>query len=444
VYSPATSPGITGGNSLVLNNTDATFNVQNMYLASNNSSTVTLFLGFGATGNRQTIINLCGTTNCNSFGGNDATIYREAGINGRLLLNNVTGNGPVLIGAQGGNAISVNQGATGITFLNYGTGVLQSNGSGVISSAAVAVAQGGTGAATFTSNGVLYGNGTGAVQVTAQGAANSVLIANAGAPSFSATPTLTSLALNAAANTGLTITVTGGGSTALLTATNSTNGRTVNIGILDGFNGGFNTLTGEVLLQIAGSTWLDIGNSGTTSVFATGNVKVNSAIASSSKTTGSGIFGGGVGIAGALFTDTINVISMAQTSAAQSGTVCYASGTGLLTYDATLGCLASTLDVKDDWTDIAPSECFSKVVAMKAGSFKYKTGMGLPAGEQVGFNAQQMATVDERLVARDTNGKLLGVRYQQASALYACALQAVKADNDNLRVEIRQLKTVTR
>lgn len=50
------------------------------------------------------------------------------------------------------------------------------------------VANGGTGAASFTANGVLYGNTASAVQVTAQGAANSVLTANAGAPAFSQTP----------------------------------------------------------------------------------------------------------------------------------------------------------------------------------------------------------------------------------------------------------------
>lgn len=54
----------------------------------------------------------------------------------------------------------------------------------------LAVARGGTGAATFTTNGVLYGNSTSAIQVTSQGAANSVLTANAGAPSFSAAPTI--------------------------------------------------------------------------------------------------------------------------------------------------------------------------------------------------------------------------------------------------------------
>lgn len=59
----------------------------------------------------------------------------------------------------------------------------------------ITVPQGGTGVTSLTSNGVLYGNGTGVVLVTAQGPANSVLTANAGAPSFSATPTLNGLTL---------------------------------------------------------------------------------------------------------------------------------------------------------------------------------------------------------------------------------------------------------
>ena len=55
------------------------------------------------------------------------------------------------------------------------------------------VDSGGTGAATLTSNGVLYGNTTGAVQVTAQGGTNTVLTASAGAPAFSTSPTVTNL-----------------------------------------------------------------------------------------------------------------------------------------------------------------------------------------------------------------------------------------------------------
>lgn len=52
-----------------------------------------------------------------------------------------------------------------------------------------AVNEGGTGAATFTQNGILYGNGTSAIGVTAQGASGTVLHGNAGTPTFSAVVT---------------------------------------------------------------------------------------------------------------------------------------------------------------------------------------------------------------------------------------------------------------
>ena len=47
-------------------------------------------------------------------------------------------------------------------------------------SAAIAVADGGTGAGTFTSKGIIYGNGTGAMQVTAAGTEGKVLVAGSG------------------------------------------------------------------------------------------------------------------------------------------------------------------------------------------------------------------------------------------------------------------------
>ena len=65
------------------------------------------------------------------------------------------------------------------------------------------VANGGTGQATVTLNGVLYGNGTLALGATAQGAAGSVLLGNGGIPSFSTTPTIGSLTLNAGSFTAI-------------------------------------------------------------------------------------------------------------------------------------------------------------------------------------------------------------------------------------------------
>src|SRR5439155_7645459 len=58
-----------------------------------------------------------------------------------------------------------------------GAGVVQSDASGNLSSGTVTVGNGGTGATTFTANGILYGNGTSAIQATAA-AANSILATN--------------------------------------------------------------------------------------------------------------------------------------------------------------------------------------------------------------------------------------------------------------------------
>lgn len=70
-----------------------------------------------------------------------------------------------------------------------------------VGGADVSVADGGTGASSLTSNGVLYGNGTSAIQATSQGGSNTVLTANGGAPSFSATPTVTSLTATSSVST---------------------------------------------------------------------------------------------------------------------------------------------------------------------------------------------------------------------------------------------------
>ena len=60
---------------------------------------------------------------------------------------------------------------------------------GTVSSltAAIAVGDGGTGATTFTSNGILYGNGSGALQATAAGTDGYILYSNSGTPAWTNT-----------------------------------------------------------------------------------------------------------------------------------------------------------------------------------------------------------------------------------------------------------------
>lgn len=64
----------------------------------------------------------------------------------------------------------------------------------------VGVTLGGTGLATATTNGVVYGQGASALGVTAAGPASSVLTGTGGAPAFSTSPTLLSLGLGVASS----------------------------------------------------------------------------------------------------------------------------------------------------------------------------------------------------------------------------------------------------
>src|SRR5215471_12638053 len=61
----------------------------------------------------------------------------------------------------------------------------------------------------YTANGVLFGNGAGALQVTAQGAANTVLLGNGGVPSFGTVPNAALTNSSITLSNGANITVTG-------------------------------------------------------------------------------------------------------------------------------------------------------------------------------------------------------------------------------------------
>jgi trimeric autotransporter adhesin len=137
----------------------------------------------------------------------------------------------------------------------------------------------------------------------------------------------------------------------------------------------------------------------------------------------------------ATFAAQINVTSMTQTSAAQSGTVCYNVGTGAITYDATLGCLTSSFRFKTDILAISSSEALKTTLQLSPVSFRKKEDAGgdVDHDVQVGFVAEDVAKIDERLTARGNDGEVRGVRYQQMTAILAGAIKELKAENDNLR-----------
>jgi len=115
----------------------------------------------------------------------------------------------------------------------------------------LAVSRGGTGAGTFTANGIVYGNSTSALQVTAAGTTGQVLVGNTGsAPSWSALSGITVGTATNAVNTG--ITANSANATNYLTFVSATSGnlpQLVNSGIT------CNPSTGQITGGVAGGAF---------------------------------------------------------------------------------------------------------------------------------------------------------------------------------------------
>lgn len=228
-----------------------------------NASTGTLGSSDFIVGNGQTTA----TTFFGDFGMNSSGFSGTGALN---AVNNVfltSTSADLAIGTTTSNAIHfvVNNGATDAMTI--------SSAGAVTLGTALAVGSGGTGAGTFTANGVLYGNTTSAIQVTAQGGANTILVANAGAPSFSATPTIgTSVTVplvvgGTAAGSALTLQSTSGvGTTDTIVFKTGNNGAVTALTIASNGNATFlsssTTAMGTVTVSTSVTSPLVIGGSG--------------------------------------------------------------------------------------------------------------------------------------------------------------------------------------
>ena len=122
----------------------------------------------------------------------------------------VYNNGTSIVGPTG-SSVAVANGGTGATTLTgyvYGNGTSAMTASNTIPTSALtgtlAVGNGGTGATTLTANGVVYGNGTSAVGVTAVGSTGQVLVGNTGAAPSWATVSSSLVSSFSAGTTGFT------------------------------------------------------------------------------------------------------------------------------------------------------------------------------------------------------------------------------------------------
>lgn len=152
---------------------------------------------------------------------------------------------------------------------------------------------------------------------------------------------------------------------------------------------------------------------------------------------------GGVGVAKALRVGgIIYAPNLNTTTAALGAALCWTTTTGEFQRDTNAGgCLVSIGAAKTLLGKLPPSTSLDTVMKLSPEAFRYRSDYG-DGGlyEQVGFVAEQVASVDERLAARGADGKLTGVRYMQMTATLTSAIQQLKADNDDLRSANDNLK----
>ena len=126
------------------------------------------------------------------------------------------------------------------------------------------------------------------------------------------------------------------------------------------------------------------------------------------------------------FAGQLTVAAMTQSVSAQSGTVCYNTSGGTLTYDATLGCLSSLASLK---TDMSPlNDAIAEVMRLRPIEFRFKPDVPTDHSMQVGFTAEDVAQVDPRLVGYGADGELRGVRYAEMVSLLTKAIQEQQAE----------------
>lgn len=142
------------------------------------------------------------------------------------------------------------------------------------------------------------------------------------------------------------------------------------------------------------------------------------------------------GTAQNLFSGPMLMPGLSTSSAATTGTLCWTTGTGNVTVNATLACLASSERYKQNILDLDSG--LSQVMALRPVSYELKDDP-LKLGRMVGLVAEEVAKVDPRLVQISDDGKGVdGVRYLQLGALLAKAIQDQQAQIESLtqRIEI--------
>jgi len=134
--------------------------------------------------------------------------------------------------------------------------------------------------------------------------------------------------------------------------------------------------------------------------------------------------------------NTLSVITMAN--AATTSAVCYNTGTGLFTYNGTVGtCTVSDARLKD--VDGPITGALDKLLQISGVNFHFKDQRKYGPGPQIGVVAQAVEAVFPQLVSTDEDGTK-SADYQKLVAPIIEAIRELKVANDSLRAEVDQLR----
>ena len=145
--------------------------------------------------------------------------------------------GAITSAVWNGTTIASGYGGTGLTTFTAANNALYSTSASALAAGTLPIAAGGTAATTFTANGVLYGNGTSALGVTAAGTTGQVLIGNTGAAPSWGTVSSSLVSSFSAGTTGFTPSSATTGAVTLSGTLNVANGGTGQTTASTAFNG---------------------------------------------------------------------------------------------------------------------------------------------------------------------------------------------------------------
>ena len=233
------------------------------------TGTVTLL---GATAGYQTFSAAIGNANTTYY-----TIADQSGSNWEVGIGTYTTAGntltrnTVLSSSNGGSLVNFNSGTQNVFVTYPSEEAIYNNGTSIVgpTGSSVAVANGGTGATTLTANGVVYGNGTSAVGVTAVGTTGQVLVGNTGAAPSWATVSSSLVSSFSAGTTGLTPSTATTGAVTLagtLGVANGGTGLTTLTANYVPYGNGTSALSSSANHTFDGTT-MTLGNAGVTARF---------------------------------------------------------------------------------------------------------------------------------------------------------------------------------